>query len=133
MPIYANPVAGERCHVSILDFYISKLPREVKEKDFFYARPLNSVPQDPSKPWFAPVPVGKNTLATMLRCMCCEAGIAGRKTNHSLRTTGASELFEAGVPEKMIQQRIGHRSLDALRIYEHTTFQQHQAVSNILG
>ncbi len=133
VPIHANTAAGERCHVTILDFYISKLPQEVKQKDFFYARPLKSTPTDPSKPWFATVPVGRNLLASMLRCMFSEAGITGHKTNHSLRATGASELFEAGVPEKIIQQRTGHRSLDALRIYERTTIQQHQAVSNILG
>ena len=65
--------------------------------------------------------------------MCKEAGIVGCKTNHSLRATGASELFEAGVPEKIIKEQTGHRSLEALHIYEHATSMQHQAVSAILG
>ena len=69
----------------------------------------------------------------MLKEICSEAGITGHKTNHSLRTTGASELFEAGVPEKIIKERTGHHSLEALYIYEHTTFKQHQAVSSILA
>ena len=38
------------------------------------------------------------------------------KTNHSLRATAASELFCANVPEKLIQERTGHKSLQALRI-----------------
>ena len=133
VPIFANSSIGDRCHVHILDTYISKLPEEVKEKDFFYARPLHAIPTDPKKPWFAPVPIGKNSLNTMLKDMCSEAGITGRKTNHSLRATGASELFAAGVPEKIIKERTGHRSLDALHVYEHTTSTQHQAVSTILG
>ena len=32
---------------------ISKLPDEVKARDFFYVHPLPSVPIDDSKPWFA--------------------------------------------------------------------------------
>jgi integrase len=41
--------------------------------------------------------------------------ISGKSlTNHSLRATGATRLFEANVPEKLIQERTGHRSIDAL-------------------
>jgi hypothetical protein len=61
-----------------------------------------------------------------------EAHIAGKKTNHSLRVTGASALFAAGVPERVIQQRTGHRSLDGLRTYERVTEDQNIEVSNIL-
>ena len=41
--------------------------------------------------------------------MCSEAGIH-EKTNHSLKDTGASALFNAGVPEKLIGDVTGHRS-----------------------
>ena len=58
-----------------------------------------------------------------------QIGISG-KTNHSLRATGASCLFEAKVPEKIVQEC---RSLKALRIYERTTDEQHQEVSAILA
>ncbi len=44
VPIHANTAPGERCHVTILDFYMSKLPQEVKQKDFFYVRPLRMLP-----------------------------------------------------------------------------------------
>ena len=54
------------------------------------------------------------------------------KTNHSLRVTGASSLFDAGVPEKIIQQSTGHRSIDGLRVYERVTEEQNAAVSKIL-
>ena len=65
--------------------------------------------------------------------MCEEADIGGNKTNHSLRVTGASALFDAGVPERIIQGRTGHRSLDALRIYERVTDEQTNQVSKILS
>ena len=64
----------------------------------------------------------------MFKDMCSEAHISGRKTNHSLRATGASELFEAGVPEKIIKERTAHRSLEALRLYERTTNKQLSAI-----
>ena len=50
----------------------------------------------------------------MVQKMCADAGISGKKTNHNLRATGASQRFQAYVPEKVIQERTGHRSLEAL-------------------
>ena len=44
VPIYANPAAGERCHVYMLDKYLSKLPAAAKERGCFYWQPLASVP-----------------------------------------------------------------------------------------
>ncbi len=133
VPIYSNSKAGYKCHIHILDLYFSKLPPDAWKKDYFYARPLPNVPSDPDKPWFSPVPVGKNMLATMLKNMCNEAQIDGRKANHSLHSTGASELFQAGVPEKIIKERTGHHSLEALQTYERTTTEQQQAISDILS
>ena len=48
-------------------------------------------------------------------------------------TTGATQLFQAEVPEKIIQQRTGYRSLASLRDSERTTEEQHQAVSSLLA
>ena len=96
-------------------------------------RPLTAVPFEQGKPWFCSMPIGKNYLSSMFKDMCAEAGVSGRKTNHSLRATGASELFEAGVPEKIIKERTGHWSLKALRLYERTTKDRHQAVSVVLS
>ena len=56
-----------------------------------------------------------------MKNMCMQIGVEG-KTNHSLRATGATRLFEANVPEKLIQERTGHRSIDALRMYERTCY-----------
>ena len=67
----------------------------------------------------------------MLANMCDRAGIE-RKTILSLRTTGATEMIAANVPEKLIQSRTGHRSVETLRLYERPSHDQHQAVSNVL-
>ena len=133
VPVHANPMLKERCHVVVLDKYLTKIPKTAFEKDVFYLRPLPRVPTNQDLPWFTSSPIGRNELSKMVQKFCTEAGISGNKTNHSLRATGASQLFQAHVPEKIIQERTGHRSLEALRLYERTTTEQHQAVSQVLG
>ena len=64
--------------------------------------------------------------------ICKEVGIE-KKTNHSLRSTGATAMFAAGVPEKMIKEATGHKSSKALEIHERPTVPQNQALSNVLN
>eukprot|EP00118_Oscarella_pearsei_P015710 m.143422 g.143422 ORF g.143422 m.143422 type:complete len:131 (+) comp38387_c2_seq9:294-686(+) len=61
------------------------------------------------------------------------AGIGGNKSNHSLRAAGATQMFSKGVPEKLVQQRTGRRSLDALWMYERPSEEQLRAVSAVLS
>ena len=42
-------------------------------------------------------------------------------------------LYAAGIPEHLIQQHTGHRSIEALRLYERPTQQQQRAVSDVLA
>ena len=67
----------------------------------------------------------------MVKKLCEEVRIEGR-TNHSLRATGATRLFEANVPKKLIKEVTGHRSSDSLRVYEHTSISQQQVVSTLM-
>lgn len=130
VPVYASPSSRPRCLVYLLDLYLSKLPAGAKDRDVFYLRPAAKVPASPGAPWYERTPVGREKLRTFVASMCQEAGIAP-KTNHSLRATGATALFTANVPEKMIKEVTGHRS-NALQLYERPTLQQKQAVSSIL-
>ena len=43
------------------------------------------------------------------------AKLAVRYTNHSLRATAATRMFASGIPEKVVGEVTGHRSLKALR------------------
>ena len=61
---------------------------------------------------------GRNYLGSLVKEACKEAGIEWEKSNHSLKVTGATRMWEANVPEKLIQQRTGHCSLQALRSYK---------------
>ena len=115
----------------ILDKYISKLSEEAKEKDLFYVRPLEKI-SSLSKPWYSSVPIGKHSLHAKMKNMCSEAGISGHKTNHNLCATAATEMFRRGAPEKLIQERTGHCSIEALCNYERLDEVQHKAVSTML-
>ena len=74
------------------------------------------------------MPIGKQNLQTMVHDMCAEAGTTEKKTNHS----GASHMSSASVPEKLIESRTGHRSLEALILNEKPSHEQQQAILNIL-
>ena len=132
VPLYACPEVGDRCPVQLLDLYLSKLPQGAIENDTFFVKANENIAEDGSKPWYCRTPVGRNTLDTKLGKMCSLAGIEGRITHHSMRATSVTQMYETGVPEKVIQERTGHRSLEALRVYERTNSDQHQMVSNIL-
>ena len=88
------------------------------------------VPVNQDAPWFGATAVGKNTLSKYVKLMCDDAGIE-RKTNHSLRATGATAMFSAEVPEKMIKGVTGHKSSQALHLYERPTVSQQQALSKV--
>ena len=100
--IFTNGDAGMCYHVKQLDEYFSNLPAQARELDAFYLRPLANAPDDPTKPWFATVPLGEYELGTMVKDVFAEVGISG-KTNHRLRAMGGTDLYTANVPEKMMQ------------------------------
>lgn len=52
--------------------------------------------------------------------MMSEAGIEGRYTNHSLRATIATRMYEKGTDKQLILEVLGHKS-DAIRKNKHTS------------
>ncbi len=44
-----------------------------------------------------------------------KAGFKGYFTNHSLRRSCATRLYDAGIPEQVIQETTGHRSSDGIK------------------
>ena len=133
VPVFAIPEAGTRCHVYILDMYYEKVPSSCLSGECFYLQPLSKIPKVDKSPWFTSVPVGRNTLSKMVKDICLEGGIKGGHTNHSLRATGASELFQNGISEKVIQLRTGHLSLQGLRHYERVTDEQQLEATRVLS
>lgn len=128
--IFKNDGAGKRCLVNLLDLYLKKLPQSAITQGVFYCRSLDKYKED--GPWCSKQARGQYYLNAMVKSMFEEAGAQAKYTNHSLQATGATELFQSYVPEKVTQNITGHRSLKALRQYEKVGDAQKQAASNIL-
>ena len=55
--------------------------------------------------WFKKVPLGHCKLSEVVPRLMRDAGIPGYFTNHSLRVTAATRLYDARVDESTIMQR----------------------------
>ena len=115
----------ERCLVEMYKLYIGLVQTIGKDCNAFYFRPSKS------KLRFEKAPVGINKLNDILPEMCKAAGLK-RKTSHCLCVNCASSLFNAGVEEKLIRERTGHRS-DSLFKYEKPSKEKITEVSSVLG
>ena len=67
-------------------------------------------------PLFKAAPLGINEIKTFMHVICAAAGIPDR-SNHSLRATGISNCYAAGMPEDQIQKKSRHRSEEGVRKY----------------
>lgn len=104
----------ERCFVRIYKKYMEMSPQDRRDNSF-YLQPLQA-----QKPhiWYSRQPYGANTLAKFVKDMCDAAGITGYRTNHSLRATTATRLYQSGVDEMLIMHKTGHRSVEGERILQ---------------
>ncbi|XP_067654082.1 uncharacterized protein KIAA1958-like [Haliotis asinina] len=126
---YENLETPSHCYVRIVQKYMSYCAAQsLKNKDAFYFTP-RKVPKGDD--WFMETPVGHNKLQNTVGRICGQAGILGRKTNHSLRATAATRLYEANVDEQIICEQTGHRS-DVVRVYKRTADAQKAAASDIV-
>ena len=119
---YALP-GSDPCLVKLLDMYLPKL---VPNSEHFYMPPLPTAPIDDMKPWYTRQRVGVNTIKQFLPKICSSIGTNAKYTNHSLRATAITRMFNGSIPEKVIAEKSGHKSIKALRCYEKTSLQQEQ-------
>ena len=65
--------------------------------------------EEQAGPVFTRQRVGINTLKNVLPVLSKESGIGVRYTNHSLRATAITRMFNNGVEEKIIAETSGHK------------------------
>ena len=123
-------ISNERCVVKLLDFYLAKLK---PDSSFYYMHPLEKIPKECDKSWYTAQRVSVNTLKNIIPKLSLEAGCDVRYTNHSLRPTSTTRMFSGGVPEKLIAEKTGHRSLQSLRCYERTQMKMEQAINSVIA
>ena len=119
-----------RCFVRLFKMYTQLCPDIPKELNAFYLQPMKTPTVDC---WYTCRPLGHNTIAKTISRLCANAGITGYKTNHSLRATAATRLYQSAVDEQLIMERTGHRSLEGVRSYKRTSDEQREYLSDILN
>jgi len=102
-------------------------PKDCKT-DALYLRPRKSQSIDC---WYCDSPVGVHLLQQTVSKLCAKAGFEGFYTNHSLRATAATRLYNAGMDEQLVSEKTGHRS-KSVRGYKRTSEEQLADVSNVL-
>ena len=84
-------------------------------------------------PWYYNTPMGANSLGQLLKRACQEAGVSGKKTNHSLRKTCVKELSKAGIQDHQIVKITGHKNVSSLVHYDQELdLEDHENISAIL-
>ena len=58
--------------------------------------------------------------------------LKGYYSNHSLRRTCATQLYDKGLPEQLMQETTGHRSAAGIRCYKHTSSSPKRRASEIV-
>ena len=126
---HANIDNPTRCFVRLYKLYKSLCPDDQPD-DAFYLTPLK---KPTSGCWFSRTAVGHNTLRDTWRGFARMQGYRVFKTNHSLKSTTASRLYQAGVDKQLVMERTGHRSLDSVWSYKRTCDKQRITLSDILN
>ncbi|CAC5388409.1 unnamed protein product [Mytilus coruscus] len=83
--------------------------------------------------WYRKQAMGKNTLSDFVKTMCEEAGVQGRKTNHSVRKTTFTALAHEKIPPAQIMQISGHKNVQSINEYCSASLNQQQEMSHILS
>ena len=104
--VYANIAEPDKCIVNSYELYMSHRPIHLKIDDF-YLHPLASVW---GNTWYSSQPIGHNTLSKVVAKLAKQVGLKGNFSNHSLRATAASCLYNANVDKQLISEVTGHRS-----------------------
>ena len=116
-----------RCPVRIIEKYLNLLPKDGKKPNLY----LQSLKKPRPYCWYSSTPIGINKLRSVVSSMLRDAGLNGFFTNHSLRRTCATRLFQAGQDVKLVKEITGHVS-DAVTKYQTTSDMQRMSVSSII-
>jgi hypothetical protein len=123
---YHNNDNHEQCLPCLFQLYISKRPPHCTT-DALFLTPIQC--PGTGGQWYKNMALGKNSLLNIVKVIM--SAFDGRFTNHSLRRTSATRLFQSGIPEDIIRNQTGHRS-NVLSRYKECSTAQLQNVSATL-
>lgn len=61
--------------------------------------------------------MGINAIQGVLSGICAHAGLKGKCTNHTLKATAATRMYDKGVNKQLIQEHLGNSS-EAVQNYK---------------
>ena len=89
-----------RCPVRLVEKYINLLPKCGVKQNLY----LHSLKKTKPMVWYCSTPLGINKVRQVVKDLLKDAGLDGYFTNHSLRRTAATRLFQAGAKCKTYQR-----------------------------
>ena len=120
-----------RCPVRLIDKYMGLCPSvtDPKVKAAFYLRSLSRT--TPAQ-WYSNRVLGVHAIRKTVKELLKNSELDGFFSNHSLRRTGTTRLFNAGVDRKIVKEFTGHTS-DAVDQYQITSHAQREELSKIIA
>ena len=126
---YANEEHPEKCIVRLFKLYNAKCPEKRPDNAFY----LTLLRHPKSDVWYSVTPLGHNQLSKIVGNLMKDAGFPGHFTNHSLRVSCVTRLYDAQVDEQLIMSRTSHSSTDGVRAYKRSSEKLKELTSNILN
>jgi len=126
---HANTENPSRCLVRLFLKYTELCPHDRPDSALYLTPAKNPTEHC----WYSKVPIGHNKLAETIPRLMKKAGIPGYFTNHSLRATSTTRMYDAQLDEASIMQRTGHRSVNGVRAYKRHTEKLEELTSAVLN
>ena len=127
-------INSSHCPVKTIENFLKHLNPKL---DCLFQRPRELLAKcNPEKEsvWYCNSPVGESTLANMMKTMSTAAGISPHLTNHCVRATAVTVLFDRNIEARQIKAVTGHKSDSAIESYNaRASFPQKENMSNILS
>ena len=119
------------CPVRLIDKYMGLWPpvTDQKMKTNFYLRSLTRT--TPAQ-WYSNRVMGIHAIRKTVGELLKHVELDGFFSNHSLRRTSTTRLFNAGVDRKLVKEFTGHTS-DAVDQYQITSHEQCEQISKIVN
>lgn len=131
VPIHRNKFRPDHNLVHLYQKYVSLLPANGKCQALYKF----SLSQNCVTPctWYTDKPLGVNLLKKVIKTVTQQVELTRKFSNHSLRATTTTRLYQGGVNKQTIKEVTGHKS-NAVRMYKHSNTQVlHDALSKIVN
>ena len=120
-----------RCPVRLVDKYMGLCPpvdQKVKKRNFY----LRSLTRTTPACWYSTRVLGVHSIKKTVGQLLKSADLDGFFSNHSLRRSSTTRLFQAGIDRKLIKEFTGHIS-DTVDKYQITSDAQRQKLSEVIA